>query len=752
MTLSDKSWTLALFIITVISSGWWPTIPGWHWLVLAVVATGSMIKLQHGLISIGVIWGFVVVVTHANVMDYQRQALFRAGENITINGSVDSYFKQISHGYSGIVTVNSAEKRKLLPFLKPKIRLITPLPLAVNSHITTSVELKPIYGLRNEAGFDAEKYALSRSIIATGIVSDEAGWIIRTPLTLRDAIIQRVEQPIATMSHYPLLKALSFGDRTALAESDWEQLRDSGLLHLISISGLHIGMAFVIGQGVGYGGRLVIPNWANSPVWFGLFFAFVYAWLANFSLPTSRALMVCALYVMFKSWLIHWSGWRILLLSAAVQLSIHPFAVFGSSFWLSYLSVCGVLLAVSVLQRSKYSLAHKLLLIVALQFFLTVFLIPLSGHFFGGFSATSLLYNLLFIPWFGIVVIPMMFLALGFSWGPAWLGEWLWQFADWSLIPLTWLLPWAEGSWVVISDKQILLLVVICVGMLLRRFLHPQAGYIPLMVLLGVALFSGGKQHRWQFDVLDVGHGLAVLIEKDGKTLLYDTGKSWHDGSIAQQVIGPLLHQRGYQRLDSFIISHFDGDHAGGRGWIETVLSPRHRYASQSLPEYQACHSGVEWEWQGLKLEALWPPKRTSRAFNPHSCVVRITDPISGVRVLLTGDIEAISEWILARQPDLITSHIMLVPHHGSKTSSNLRFIEAVGPELAIASLAKGNQWGMPHDRVKSAYTGIQSQWLDTGEHGQVTVKVYPQFWQVQTKRHDTFGPWYRQMLRKGVE
>ncbi|TON52469.1 hypothetical protein CGH55_13810, partial [Vibrio parahaemolyticus] len=102
MTLLEKSWTLALFVASVISSAWWPTMPDWRWLLLGIITTGSIIKLRRGLISIGVIVGFMVVIVHGNIMEYQRQALFQAGENSTIIGRVDSSFTQISHGYEGV--------------------------------------------------------------------------------------------------------------------------------------------------------------------------------------------------------------------------------------------------------------------------------------------------------------------------------------------------------------------------------------------------------------------------------------------------------------------------------------------------------------------------------------------------------------------------------------------------------------------------------------------------------------------------
>ncbi|CAH1544652.1 hypothetical protein THOG05_510006 [Vibrio rotiferianus] len=158
MTLSEKSLALALFVASVFSSAWWPMMPSWHWLLLGIFAVGSIIKLRRGLVCIGVIWGCMVVIAHGNVMEQQKQALFKAGVNITINGKVDSPFTQISHGYEGIVVVSHVNSQSLLPFFKPKVRLITSIPLGVNSEIKAEVELKPITGLKNEVGFDSENF------------------------------------------------------------------------------------------------------------------------------------------------------------------------------------------------------------------------------------------------------------------------------------------------------------------------------------------------------------------------------------------------------------------------------------------------------------------------------------------------------------------------------------------------------------------------------------------------------------------
>ncbi len=752
MTLSEKSWTLVLFVASVISSAWWPIMPNWSWLLLGIITIGTIIKLRRGLISIGVIWGFMVVIFHGNVIEFQRQVLLKAGENSTIIGKVDSPFKQISHGYEGVVTIKQVNTQYLLPFLKPKVRLITSFPIPVNSEFTTTASIKPVIGLRNEAGFDAEKQAMGKGILARVIVSNDASWVVRTSGGLRQTIVAKVMSDISDLYHLPLISALAFADRTSLVDGDWKALRDSGLLHLISISGLHIGMAFSFGLVIGVCVRLAFPRFEFMPSIFGLAFALSYAWMADFSLPTIRAISVCVIYILLKHTLVHWNAWRVVLLAVAIQLLIQPFASFSMSFWLSYLSVGLVLFTIYLVQQHHDGWIGKLRVVFITQICLSLLIVPLSGYFFSGFSLSGVIYNLIFIPWFGFVAVPLMFLALFLSLLFPIFAKPAWHLVDLSLWPLSGSLQYAVGTWVPLSSELTWLFTLLIICLVLKRFLSDPAWLLVVVVAICVSTFRDRYRSEWRIDVLDVGHGLAVIIEKDEQIFLYDTGKAWPGGSIAEQVITPILHRRGYTTIDTLIISHADNDHSGGYPIIETEFSPVNKRSSHHFVDYQPCIKGEKWAWQKLDIQVLWPPRTVERAYNPHSCVLQIRDSESGFSVLLTGDIEGISEWILLREPEKLNSDVMLVPHHGSKTSSNPRFINAVSPKLAIASLAKDNQWGMPARSVVASYLDMSALWLDTGTNGQITVKVSGRDWRFDTQRSDTFEPWYRQMLRKGVE
>ncbi|GLT18245.1 hypothetical protein GCM10007938_20230 [Vibrio zhanjiangensis] len=256
----------------------------------------------------------------------------------------------------------------------------------------------------------------------------------------------------------------------------------------------------------------------------------------------------------------------------------------------------------------------------------------------------------------------------------------------------------------------------------------------------------------WQVFVLDVGHGLAVVIKQGNSAFIYDTGMAWQESSIAEQIITPFLHFHGISDVKGLILSHSDNDHSGGMAYIIKNWNPEYVISSEDLHRSTRCIAGQTLTWGALELEFIWPNQSVPRAYNPHSCVVRVIQSDSKQSILLTGDIDAVVEWILVREPHKLSSDIIMVPHHGSRTSSISQFIKVVGPDVAIASTAKLGKWSFPNPSVVERYKKAGVAWLDTGSSGQVSIHFYSTNWQVDSLRQGKGQHWYRQMLRKGVE
>ncbi|MBD1576768.1 DNA internalization-related competence protein ComEC/Rec2 [Vibrio sp. S11_S32] len=776
----NRNWNWLCFILTVASGALWPWMPTGFWLV-PIVFLFIIISLVHSFKwGRGIILGCLIVVLQANYFSLMTHTLFQSGENISIKGQITDFFKPQEHGGRLILRVEQINQQQLAWWSSPKINVFlpqTPTSLMINSSPQLGeqwqfkLKVKPIIGRLNQAGFDSEQYYVANGWHAKAVVdaSHAENKRLKDSGSLRNTLHKRVKSMITDLASQPYLLALSFGDRSLMSAQDWQWLRDSGLSHLMAISGLHIGLAFFIGWWLGkrvMSIMLMLSRFdrlaASIPYLFAICCAGSYAYLAGFSLPTERAFIFGLCFLLRHFLHAHWSLWQVLLYSLAIILIIQPFAVLLASFWLSFSAVIVIYLCSWFwlkAQSTRYVWAVKMINIALLQCGLFIGLMAITIFIFGGFSWVSPMVNIVIIPWVSLCTVPLIFMALVMSalvevgvplqWGTS-----LWQWADWSLSWVIMVMQWVQGSWLLVSELWAYGALILMMSLLMSHYCGWYRSAVVFMVLFVAAYFGTRPAPKWQVEILDVGQGLAILIGQQDKWLLYDTGNKWQGGSMAQSVILPILRQQGISQLDGFIVSHFDSDHAGGRDIIEQQLQPKWQRSSQQLTGYLPCVAGEVWQWKDLTFNAIWPPRLVNRAYNPHSCVIQITD--GQYSVLLTGDIDAIAEMIMARKHypwhSKLKSDVMIVPHHGSKTSSTASFVQQVNPEIAIASLARNNQWGLPNALVKQQYQKLAAKWLDTGEQGQISLRFNANNWSVRSLRQQQYSPWYRQIVRKGLE
>ena len=751
MTLLLSYWTLFSFSIAVLSAPVWPILPDWKWSIISITCLLLSIKYRGLRTLLGISLAIFIVLIKGHQLQQQQNMIFRTAADITISARIDSLFKQIRHGYEGTVLLKSINGETLPFFYQPKIRLVSPTPFNIGETINVTIAVNPIYGRMNEVGFDSESYYFSQGWVARASVMKQRSMVRYSRGSFRQTLYHRVIKHIEHSDVKGPIIALVFGERSLITDHQWQSYRDSGLIHLIAISGLHIGAVFFVGF---WAGKL-ISRCSSKLLWapwiLGSVLALMYSWLAGFTLPTQRALVMCLLASLFTMANITLPLPKKLLITLAIVLGISPFSGVSNSFWLSFYAVTMVLYIVSQPVIFKSSLLRA----IRAQVWIVLWMTPVTAVLFGGFSATSLLYNVVFVPWFTIVVIPSILLSLVTTLLNMDVASWCWRTVELLLEPVNWSTDKASVSWIVVSQHQTRLLVTACVFLFVAQYLNRQAQKHLVLLMSIICAYEWVRpldSLSWKIDVLDVGHGLATVIEKNGRVLVYDTGSRWENGSIAESLIIPLLNRRGIAHLDGLILSHLDSDHAGGRAILEKSLSPKLKLTPQIIDGYEACMRGEVHHWQGLRLEIVWPTTQVIRAYNPHSCVIRIVDDNVNFSLLMTGDIDALVEWLLIRHPTELKSDIMIVPHHGSATSSTANFIQAVNPNLAIASLAKGGRWTLPDKKVVSRYAAQKSDWLDTGQYGQITIQVRQNMWQVSTIREREGPRWYRQMLRNGVE
>jgi competence protein ComEC len=246
--------------------------------------------------------------------------------------------------------------------------------------------------------------------------------------------------------------------------------------------------------------------------------------------------------------------------------------------------------------------------------------------------------------------------------------------------------------------------------------------------------------------VLDVGQGLAVVVRTEHHVLLFDTGPRFGPTADAgARVVAPYLVATGVRHLDGMLVSHDDIDHTGGTasvaslfppGWLLSSLPAGHAF-QRLAPTSSRCEAGMRWTWDGVAFEVLSPPPQRyveeGVRDNALSCVVRVRAP--GGSVLLTADIQHDTEDWLARTRVLPPTDVLVVPHHGSRSSSSPALLAATRPRLAVFSVGYRNRFGHPAVEVLSRYRQAGAAILRTDRDGAVELEFAPDGWRAATWR-----------------
>lgn len=603
-----------------------------------------------------------------------------------------------------------------------------------------TLRLKAPHGARNPQGFDYELYLWEQGVQATGYV--RAGprdapprlladtWahpVERARQRVRDAILQRLAGPpsgdaaadMARQRAAGVVAALVTGDQRAIDRADWDVFRATGVAHLMSISGLHITLfAWLAAHAVGGLWRrsrrlcLAVPSQRAALVC-GVLLAAGYALFSGWGVPAQRTICMLAVVALLRLSGRRWPWPQVWLLACAAVLLADPWALMQAGFWLSFVAVA-VLFASDPATSGPRApgVAARFVLMLREQWVVTLALTPLSLLLFGQVSLVGLLANLAAIPWTTLVVTP---LALGgVLWAP------LWDAAAWSVQPLSAGLQWLAGwPWAQLSFAMPPLwagVAAVAGGTLLALRLPVPVRLLGLPLLLPALWWQPPRPVPGQFELLaaDVGQGQAVLVRTARHALLYDAGPRYHqDSDAGDRVLVPLLRATG-ERLDRLVLSHRDVDHTGGAAAVlaqqpdaDVLGSIEAGHPLQQLRRVAPCRAGDAWDWDGVRFAVLHPlPGADPAAGKPniHSCVLRIEAAAGGAAALLAGDIERQQEAELIARAAPLHADVLLVPHHGSRTSSSPAFLEAVAPRTALVQAGYRNRFGHPAPDVAARY------------------------------------------------
>jgi competence protein ComEC len=658
-------------------------------------------------------------------------------------------------------------------------------------------------GFRNPGAFDYGRYLARRGIYATASLSKgerlevvhrgSSGYLARLSAfkaSLAAHIDRTMTEPAAAITREMVL-----GMRGGLSREVREAFSVSGTAHLMSVSGLHVGFVYaavfvVLKHCLIHLRFRLLGRFSGGPrpsklaAVCGLLAVLGYACLVGSNLPTVRATLMIATYVI--AYLLDRDGdpWHTTALAALLILTVDPLSLFDIGFQLSFAGVLAILYAqrllhtpdaLAVAEPESVSLASraktKLREAVLISTFASLGTAPLILFAFQRLPLIAPLANIVVVP-FASVAVPLALLASFVAEIIQPLGDALLFVAGmivtgmYRLIEFFAAIPYAAPrvgmvAWPVIPLAYSTLVLMSCS----RASRAARWGAVTSAALIGVCLawpwlLSEGRG-QLAITFLDVGHGDASFIRfPQGSTMLIDGGGSYRDDfDVGERVVAPFLWYQGVRRVDYVVATHPHPDHAKGLGFILRDFRVRQFWdngAQQPAPWYDtlrqaaidrrvyrdAVADGLTGTTiDGVRLELLHPttafqPQMKRRGSgedageNNHSLVLKLT--YGAISVLFTGDIEQEAESFLLQSGHQLRATILKVPHHGSRTSSSEPFVRAINPSVAVFSVQRDSRFGHPHPVVLGRYQALGTQVFRTDAHGAITIRTDGQSVRIQ--------------------
>ena len=643
------------------------------------------------------------------------------------------------------------------------------------------VRLKRPHGNANPGAFDYEAWLLERGVRANGSVRSQADnrrldpmvWRPGTAIErVRETIRARFARVLGDAPYRAVLVALVVGDQSGIAPAQWNVFWRTGVGHLISISGLHITLVAALCAFAVRRAWLLSPTLCmrlparHVAALAGMSAALCYALLAGFSVPTQRTLFMLGTVAWATCWRSGTSSSRVLAAALFATVVLDPWAPLEPGFWLSFGAVGSILYAATCRSGHTHWFAEAL----RTQWAVTLALAPPLAFMFSQVSLISPVANAFAIPLVGNVVVPLALVGAlpGFGWTLQ-IGHWLFGLC---MIPLEALSAPAWASWSPASPGWwgLCSSLVGVTWMLAPRGFPGRAVASTLLLPLVLPAQAALAHGTFRITVLDIGQGLATLVETRHHVLLFDTGPPYGPAVDAgSRVVVPYLRAAGIAHLDGMIVSHKDSDHSGGAlsvldavdvGWLASSLGPDHRVARRAH-RAMPCFAGQVFEWDGVRFDMLHPAAEAyaspEQPTNAMSCTLMVSGRYG--RALLPADVEADSEeQILERAAAAeaadehrseppgtaaasdvagtaqgrsatdtnalgvtrLRADLILAPHHGSTTSSTPAFVAAIRPAWVIYSAGYRNRFSHPRPQVVERYAAIGARALRTDRDGAV--------------------------------
>jgi len=609
-------------------------------------------------------------------------------------------------------------------------------------------------GFQNPGGFDYEAWMFRSRFDATGII--KSGTLLKRPKPNRglESARQQARKFFlqTSISQGAVMLALVTGDSQAISKMQWALFQATGTIHLVVISGLHVGLIGTLGFMSGqFLARLFPPllrrTSARLPgVFTGLLCSYIYCELSGWNVPAQRAFVtlaiVASLYLLNR----HLHSGNSLLVVIACLLFLDPLSPLVIGFWLSFGAVA-VLLFYFVPHKSFGNNTHKqsriahylrtpILMVAGLskmQAVLFVGMLPLFWIWLGQISWVAPLANLLAVPVISWLVVPGAMASFILSATGLALSGSLQMLTN-NILGFLFAFLQSLEQWASLLNMgfnqagamdRIGLLGWVVTAFSSAIWLLPFKLRIRLLLLGGLFIpfigrGSGIDNGQFKLTVLDVGQGSAYLIETANRRLLYDTAAFTRTGfDFGESIVVPALLQSGLRQLDVVVLSHADIDHVGGFDAVSRRLDIGMKYYGSPMPDLEGerCSAGQTWEWDGVFFKFLHPSRVLAKVRNDQSCVLLVKN--TSHSVLLTGDVSKKVELKILAQLEPLS--VLVVAHHGSDTSSSIDFLEKLQPVLSIISAGYSNRYKHPHPAVIARLKMFSHEILVTADAGAIT-------------------------------
>lgn len=745
------------FFLGIVSLQQWTVLPS-VWSLASVFFLALVLlyfkQKRIAFFLLGFVWAGAFsgyFLSHSLMPDLQGEELLIKGDIVGLPEYNDRRVRfdfKVTHA-----AVSLPDKLRLSWYYPPKI-------VSAGQTWQFFVKLKAPNGTLNPGGFDYEKWLFARHIGATGyirkagqakLLTTQAVW--QNISVVRQGLLDLLAQQKISADSLALVKALTLGDRSSLSTSQWQVLAQSGTAHLMAISGLHIGLVAGMIYWLAFQCWLRIPyNLYSAPqvaAVCSFLAALSYAALAGFSIPTQRALVMVSVFMLTILLRRHVKSLDIFAIALLVVLLIDPMAVLSVGFYLSFLAVFCIIYVLS----GRLGRENRFLSSLKLHFVVGLGLLPVLLFFFQQASLVSPVANFLAIPIVSFLVVPLALFAVALLPVMPDSAAFLLQIVDsvlqflWQVLVFLVDLPLASIVW---PQPELWQIVVAMLGVFL--LLAPRgipARYMGFIFILPLILVHKDKPAVGMASVtlLDVGQGLAVVVETAEHTLVFDTGARFSDSfDMGRNVVLPFLRYQQINRIDTLVISHADNDHIGGAQSLLAGMPTKEVLSSvpEQLAAYKAqtCYAGMSWQWDQVKFRLLSPPKLTLKGENDNSCVLKIETAQGSF--LLTGDIEKTAEAFLIEQSESLSAEVLIAPHHGSKTSSSAGFLAAVKPSIILIPAGAPNRFGFPHAQVIDRYNKIGADYFITGDAGALMASFYQGKVEVESYREKYRRYWNR--------